>query len=94
MINHKSTATAYIMWFLLGAVGGHHFYLGHVGRAIGIIALLLLALPTDGATMVILGPWMFWDLFAIPSQVRKTNNRLIEEHRALMKEMRDDLHAS
>lgn len=60
----KDTAITYILWFFLGLAGIHHFYLGKIGR--GILWLL-----TGG----LLGIGWLVDLFTIPSQVRKVNER-------------------
>jgi TM2 domain-containing membrane protein YozV len=30
----KSTGAAYLLWFFLGGLGGHRFYLGQTGTAI------------------------------------------------------------
>lgn len=58
----KDTAVAYLLWFFLGALGIHRFYLRQTG--LGILYLL-----TGG----ILGIGILVDLFAIPSAVRRAN---------------------
>jgi hypothetical protein len=60
----KSLAIAYILWFLVGIIGVHHFYMGKVGR--GILWLLTLGLAGIG--------WLV-DLFTLPSQIRTVNAR-------------------
>lgn len=65
MIPHKSTGTAYLLWFFLGAFGGHQFYLGKTGRAVSYLL-------TFGWLTV--GVWI--DLFTLPAQVRQTNQAL------------------
>jgi TM2 domain-containing membrane protein YozV len=58
----KSVGTAYVLWFLLGVLGVHQFYLGRVGRGISYIF-----------TFGWLGIGLLIDLFTLPSQVRKAN---------------------
>ncbi|MDE0573485.1 TM2 domain-containing protein [Demequina sp. B12] len=58
----KSLAVAYLLWFFLGILGIHQFYMGKVGR--GVLYLF------TGAVFTI-GWWV--DLFTLPSQVRTIN---------------------
>jgi hypothetical protein len=58
----KSTGTAYLLWFFLGALGVHKFYLGKVG--IGIAYFF---------TLGFLGIGLLIDLFTLPKQVRDAN---------------------
>ncbi len=58
----KDTAVTYILWFFLGLVGVHQFYMGKVGR--GILYLL---------TAGVFGIMWLVDLFTIPAQVRQVN---------------------
>lgn len=58
----KDVAIAYILWFFLGVLGVHHFYLGKVGR--GVLWLL---------TAGLFGIGLIVDLFTLPSQVRQVN---------------------
>ncbi len=58
----KNLGVAYLLWFFLGILGIHHFYLGKVGRG-------LLWLLTGG----LLGIGLLVDLFTLPSQVRQVN---------------------
>jgi len=59
---NKSTGVAYALWFVFGLIGGHQFYLGHVGRG-------LFYLFTLGGFLI---GWMI-DLFTLPDQVRRVN---------------------
>jgi len=58
----KSVGVAYVLWFFVGLFGGHHFYLGNVGRGIGYLL--------TGAWLTI-GLWI--DLFTLPAQVKSVN---------------------
>jgi TM2 domain-containing membrane protein YozV len=60
--NQKSVGTAYVLWFFLGALGVHQFYLGKTVR--GVTYLF---------TLGWLGIGLLIDLFTLPSQVRKAN---------------------
>jgi hypothetical protein len=83
----KSTALAYVLWFFLGGLGIHKFYIGKPGM--GIFYLLLLAGLTAGtitgiargmeSAMIIagscgllLGILLLIDLFTIPRQIKRT----------------------
>jgi hypothetical protein len=58
----RSTGTAYVWWFFLGAVGAHQFYLGKTGRAVSYIF-----------TLGWLGVGLVIDLFTLPAQTRQVN---------------------
>ena len=79
--NKKSAVVAYLLWFFLGGVGGHRFYVGKTGSAIGMIALLIvgsvLAVVGIGAVLLlILGIWVIVDAFLIPKWIRLNNTQL------------------
>ena len=69
--NKKSALTAYLLWFFLGLLGGHNFYLKRTGVA---VAQLVLSLTLVG--MVITIVWVLVDAFLIPGWVRNQNNLL------------------
>ncbi|HEY3242135.1 MAG TPA: NINE protein [Phycisphaerae bacterium] len=58
----KSIGVAYVLWFFLGVLGIHRFYLNRVGT--GVLWLL-----TGG----LLGIGWLVDLFLIPGMVRQAN---------------------
>lgn len=58
----KSTGIAYLLWFFLGALGAHKFYLGRIGM--GFAYFFTLGFLT-------IGLWI--DLFTLPRQVRNAN---------------------
>ena len=69
--NKKTALVAYILWFFLGLLGGHNFYLKRTGV---VVAQLLLTLPVVG--MVVTVVWVLVDAFLIPGWVRNQNNLL------------------
>lgn len=60
----KSVGVAYVLWFFLGVIGVHKFYLGKTGIGISYIF-----------TLGWLGIGLIIDLFTLPSQVRKANGQ-------------------
>lgn len=86
--HRKSTALAYVLWFFLGGLGIHKFYIGKTGM--GVFYLLLLgglivgtitgrsqatepAMIVAGSCGIILGISLLVDLFTIPRQIRRAN---------------------
>ncbi|SNT45653.1 TM2 domain-containing protein [Asanoa hainanensis] len=64
-VRQKEVGIAYLLWFFLGGLGIHQFYLGKTGRGL----LYLFTLGIFGIGLVI-------DLFTLPSQVRQRNTQL------------------
>ena len=56
-----NVAVAYLLWFFLGWVSGHRFYLGRWKTALLQILLFFVAIGFV---------WLFIDLFLIPGMVR------------------------
>lgn len=96
----KSTALAYVLWFLLGGLGIHKFYIGKT--AIGVFYLLLVggliagtitgmseemepALIIAGSCGLILGILLLVDLFTIPRQIRRT---YVEAERQILRKIK------
>ncbi len=52
MNNDKSKVTAYVLWLLVGAVGGHRFYLGRIKTGIALAALLVSTIAASVAGSV------------------------------------------
>ena len=75
--NKKSLGIAYALWFFLGGLGAHRFYMGRTGTAIVMAALLIIGLAIL-VTLVPLGIWMLIDAFLLPGWVRDHNNALAE----------------
>ena len=64
----KEVGIAYLLWFFLGALGGHKFYLRKTGLGIAYIF-----------TIGFLGFGLLYDLFTLPSQVRATNALIAQQ---------------
>ncbi|GJD35502.1 TM2 domain-containing protein [Methylobacterium aerolatum] len=56
-----SVVAAYLLWFFLGFVSAHRFYLGRIGSAICQLVLNMLVVGLI---------WLVIDLFLIPRMVR------------------------
>lgn len=70
----KSTGVAYLLWFFLGGLGGHRFYLGRSGTGALMLVLTILGavtLPVGiGAFILIaVGLWALVDAFLIPGMI-------------------------
>lgn len=61
-VAEKSLAVAYLLWFFLGWLGIHQFYLGKVGRGVGYVLT---------AAWFFIAWWV--DLFTLPAQVKRVN---------------------
>ena len=61
----KSTATTWILWFFLGSIGAHRYYLGKIGTG---VAMTL--------TLGCFGIWTFIDIFLNNSMVNKKNTEI------------------
>ena len=78
----RSPLIAYLLWFFLGYLGIHRFYLGRTGSGIAMLGLLLascaLTLAVVGAFgFLALGLWWLVDALLIPGLAQDYNNRLI-----------------
>ena len=69
--NKKTALVAYLLWFFVGFLGGHNFYLKRKGVA---IVQLILSITIVG--LVITAVWVLVDAFLIPGWVREQNNQL------------------
>jgi TM2 domain-containing membrane protein YozV len=65
MIKERELWVAYLLWFFLGLVGVHKFYVNKIGMG-------LLYIFTGGIFLI---GWLI-DLFTLPSQVRKYNEEV------------------
>lgn len=60
----KSPGVAYALWFFLGVVGGHRFYAGDTGYALGLLF-----------TLGGFGVWALIDVFFIGKRIRTINSQ-------------------
>lgn len=79
--NKKSTAVAYLLWFFLGGLGIHRFYIGKTGSAITMLALFVsgwvLSIIYIGFILLIgLYIWVFIDAFLLHGAVKRINLKL------------------
>lgn len=79
--NKKSVLVAYLLWFLLGVLGAHRFYLGRTSSAVAMLLISLVSFPlmlvaVGFVTWFAVIVWAVIDLFLIPGIVREFNERL------------------
>ena len=75
----KSSGTAYLLWFLLGA---HYIYLNKWG-------LQILYWITGGGLLI----WALIDLFTMSGKVEKYNRSIYQQIEAIEKKEKDEEHA-
>ena len=85
-IQKKSLLVAYLLWFFLGYVGAHRFYLGRPVSGVVMLALsaviLLLTLVTFGFLgflWAVVGLWWLIDALLIPGMAASRNSRIADE---------------
>ncbi|WP_199187189.1 TM2 domain-containing protein [Staphylococcus warneri] len=69
----KKKGAAFALWWFTGVFGGHRFYTGDIGYALGLLF-----------TLGGLGIWAFIDIFFIFNRIDNIND---EEERKIMMEM-------
>lgn len=74
----KSVGAAYVLWFCLGYVGAHRFYLGHVNSGLVQFALFALGWMPGFAGWFVLAIWWLVDAFLIPGQAERRNLAMLE----------------
>jgi len=88
----RSVGIAYLLYFFLGCLGVHKFYLGKIGWGITYILLGTLGtiltflgigfLPLSiigGLMLFVFGIFLLIDLFTIPRQIRKREEKIKED---------------
>ncbi len=82
----KSVLVAYLLWFFLGYLGAHRFYLGRVVSGIvmlvmSLLSVLLTVVLIGFLGLLVIGLWWFIDAFLIPGMAARCNGRLIDQLR-------------
>lgn len=67
----KNMAIAYVLWYFLGLLGGHRFYMGRNGSA---IAQLVLTITLIGSIITFI--WWIVDAFTLHNWVKKHNRQI------------------
>lgn len=82
-VREKSVGVAYLLWFFLGGLSGHRFYLGYSTSAAIQASLtpIAYAMLVAGSLFGVLplfaaGLWILGDAFLIPGMVRQANDRI------------------
>jgi hypothetical protein len=84
-VSRKTNGTAYLLWFFLGGVSAHRFYLG--SRVSAIIQMMLTPIgyammmtKSPGGAFIVpaAGLWILLDAVLIPSMVTRANERARE----------------
>jgi TM2 domain-containing membrane protein YozV len=84
-IEKKSLIAAYVLWFFLGYIGAHRFYLG---RPVSGLVMLMLSGVTLLLTFVsfgllsflwfVVGLWWLIDALLVPGMAAGTNTRIAD----------------
>lgn len=80
-VGKKSAVIAYVLWFFLGLLGAHRFYLGKTFSAIVMLALTLigyltLAVGIGFIILAIVALWWIIDAVLILLAARKANGKI------------------
>lgn len=83
--NKKSTGVAYLLWFFLGSIGIHRFYLNRKGSGITMLILSVVGWLTTFLIigflfLAVVGIWVLVDLFLVGKMVKEENEKLVEEY--------------
>jgi TM2 domain-containing membrane protein YozV len=74
----KNMVVAYVLWYFLGMLGGHRFYMGKTGSA---IAQLILTITVIGSIATFI--WWIVDAFKLHQWVKEHNsaieNRIMDQ---------------
>ncbi|TJY39894.1 TM2 domain-containing protein [Cohnella pontilimi] len=67
----KNMFLAYVLWYFLGLLGGHRFYMQKKGSA---VAMLILSITVIG--LIVTGIWIIVDAFLLHTWVKDHNRQL------------------
>lgn len=81
IIRERSAVVAYVLWFFLGHLGIHRFYLGRIASGVcqlllGLAAAATIWIAIGLIPLGILWIWLFLDIFLIPGMTRRESRRL------------------
>lgn len=82
-VGRKSIGAAYAIWFFLGFLGIHRFYLGRTASGVGqlllfVVGLFLLPIGVGALLWLALGVWWLIDVALIPGIVRRHDAVLLD----------------
>ena len=77
----KSAGIAYLLWFFLGWIGVHRFYLGQTGSGaamaiISVISWITVFVGVGLLGWIVIGIWWMVDAFLIPGIATRFNQEL------------------
>ena len=82
--NKKSVGASYLLWFFLGGLGVHRFYLNRTGSGIAQLLLGLLGWLPLFLGWIVLGIWLIVDAFLIPHIATEENVKIAHRFTTFM----------
>lgn len=84
VVNTKSTVLAYVLWFFLGGIGAHRFYLNSpvfacVQLGLSVAGWLFAFIGIGFLFLIPLGLWLLFDLIWIPLRTGAVNNTAFDK---------------
>ena len=70
----KNLVLAYALWFFLGTLGAHRFYLGKIKTAVTYLVIALFGWILVGIPYIALGIWWLIDAYYVNKYVIEHNN--------------------
>lgn len=91
----KNVVVAYVLWFFLGTLGVHNFYLGRNAHGVTqllltLIGYLLAFILVGFLFLFIVGVWLIVDLFSIHKVVEQNKEELREQRALIIISQRED----